>query len=198
MIRNSVQKEGELFVKGQKNLSDAERKYKTFHKQCQFIIYPLLVPILVLSFTLIFAKDDGMMLISALLLIVWTAVVTIVCTLVGKKRSSLEKKLWEERNAVKRTGIFKELYDEFRHDGFEFHICSDKFLFDDCHRNIIECAFLKNGHEFSVMIDENAVSILVDEETNRPVELEKPLSEMKSIGYFYQMINGFVSEHSDT
>lgn len=179
-------------------LSEAERKYKRFHRWSKILVWPLVLPVPVLAYLLIFTKDNAVFLISAFLLIGWTAVMIIVCSLIGKTRTVLAEKLWEERNAVKRTGIFKELYEEFRHDGFEFHIHSDKYLYDDCHRNVIECAFLKNGHEFSFMIDENTVSILADEETNHPIELEKPLSEIKTISCFYELVNGFVSEHCDT
>lgn len=178
--------------------SDAERRYKSFHKWSQIIVWPLVLPVPVLSCFLIFTKDDAVFLVSAILLMLWTVVIIAAFAAIAKKRAALEEKLWEERNAIKRTGIFKELYEEFRHDGFEFHIRSDKYLFGDCHRNIIECAFLKNGHEFSVEIDENAVSILVDEETDHPAEREIHLSEIKSVNCFYEMVNDFVSEYSDT
>ena len=183
-------------MKRKVNLSDAERRYKTFHKWSGFILYPLLVPILILSLMICFTKDDGVLLISALLLSVWTAVVIVVCALVGKKRASLEEKLWEERNAVKRTGIFKELYDEFRHDGFEFRIPADKFLFDDCHRNTIEIGFIKYGHEFLVEIDENVVSVVIDEETDQPGELEVLLTSIASVECFYEMLNEIVRTYT--
>lgn len=179
-------------------LSETERQYKDFDKWSKIVIGPLALPVPVLSCLLIFAKDDVIEVCSALLLMIWTAVIIISCVLIGKKRTTLEEKLWEERNAVKRVGILKELYEEFHHDGFEFKISSDKFLFDDCHRNAMECAFLKHGHEFAMMIDENAVSILVDEETSHPAEQEIPLSEIASVDAFYHMINHFVSEYSET
>lgn len=187
-----------MFLKRPVALSETERKYKCFDKWSKVFAWPLVIPVPILSCFLIFTKDDTVFLISALLLIGWTAVIIAACSLIAKKRTALEKTLWEERNTVKRTGIFKELYEEFRHDGFEFHICSDKFLFDDCHRSVIECAFLKNRHEFSLLIDENAVSILVDEETDHPAEQEIPLSKIASVDAFYQMINQFVSEYSET
>ena len=178
-------------------LSETERKYKSFDKWSKFIIWPIVLPVPVLSFLLIFAKDDLLMLFHAVLLMIWTVVIIVSCALIAKKRTLLEKKLWEERNAVKRSGILKEIYEEFRHDGFEFNISSDEFLFEDCHRSIIECAFRKNGHEFALMIDENAVSILVDEETDHPAEREIPLSKIVSIDAFYEMVNQFVSEYSE-
>ena len=97
-------------------LSDTEQEYNSFHKRSKFYAWLLVVPAVVLVLVLLAARDDTVLLTSGLLLLVWTAVLIIACSFIGKKRTMLERKLWEERNAVKRTGIFKEIYDEFCHD----------------------------------------------------------------------------------
>ena len=176
-------------------LSDTERKYKNFDKWSKFFVWPLVLPAAILTLALIFAKDDATMIFIAVLLIVWTIVMIVACSLIGKRRAALEEKLWEERNSIRRTGVFKELYEEFRHDGLEFRVLSDEFLFDDCHKNSIEFGFIRNGHEFMVLIDENAVSVLVDEETDHPAEKEIPLAEIKSVDHFYEVLNGFAEEY---
>ena len=47
-----------------------------------------------------------------------------------------------------------------------------------------------------IEIDENFISIIVDEETDIPIEKEIPLSSIASIEQLYTTINEFINVHS--
>ena len=92
--------------------------------------------------------------------------------------------------------LFKDVYDAYKHDGFEFNLTYDKLLFQDYHNNTIDIGIMKNGHEFFVVIDENAISIISDEETDSPKEVEILLSQFDTIEQIYLEINTFIDLNS--
>ena len=176
-------------------LTKTENEYNCFDKISKVIIYSMLILAFLFVIPLIFAKDDGVKILFGLLLVADTAAIIIICSLIAKKRSTYLQMLFDERNAIIRTGVFKEIYEEYRHDGFEFNLCFDKLLFEEYHNNTIDIGFIKNSHEFLIEISEKSIFIIVDEETDRPIETELMLSDVDSIEKVYLAINTYVKAH---
>ena len=103
-------------------LTKTENEYNCFDKISKVIIYSMLILAFLFVIPLIFAKDDGVKILFGLLLVADTAAIIIICSLIAKKRSTYLQMLFDERNAIIRTGVFKEIYEECRHDGFEFNL----------------------------------------------------------------------------
>ena len=53
----------------------------------------------------------------------------------------------------------------------------------------------KNKHEVLIEIDENAISIIVDEETDQPIETEIPMASIETMEQLYMTINNYIDEH---
>ena len=101
-----------------------------------------------------------------------------------------------ERESVVRVGIFKEIYDEYKHDGFEFNLAFDKLLFSEYYNNTIDISLKKNNHELAIVIDESTISFILDEETDFPIEQETPLTNFETIDQVYAFINNFINTHT--
>ncbi len=177
-------------------LTKIETKYKRFDiaskiAACFFVILTIVFCVL-----LIIAKSDEIMVLFALFMVLDTVTIIIFAAKINKKRNEYLQLLQEERKAIVRTGLFKEIYDAHRHDGFAFNLIYDKLLFEEYYNNTIDIGMQKNKHEVLIEIDENAISIIVDEETDYPIETEIPLAGIETIEQLYLIINNFINEHS--
>ena len=101
-----------------------------------------------------------------------------------------------ERESVVRVGIFKEIYDEYKHDGFEFNLAFDKLLFSEYYNNTIDISLKKNNHELAIVIDESTISFILDEETDFPIEQKTSLTNFERIDQVYAFINDFINTHT--
>ncbi len=92
--------------------------------------------------------------------------------------------------------LFAEVYTAYRQDGFEFNLVFDKLINMEYYNDTVDIGLEKNGHEFLIETDEKSFSIIVDEETDKAVEAEIPLTDMSTMDELYQRVNAFIEEHS--
>ncbi len=116
--------------------------------------------------------------------------------LLVKKREKYFHKLLNERNTVKRTGLFAEIYEEYKHDGFEFNLIYDKLEYQEYFNNYIGISLIKNNHEFLISIDEHSIYITVDKETDEPKMKDFYLSQFSSVEEVYAEIQNFIFDNS--
>lgn len=176
--------------------SKTELKYKRFDIASKVIAYSFLILSLVFGVLFVFAKSDEFKALFGCLLSLNTVFVIYVCGKLGNKRTRYLQIMREERESIVRIGIFKDAYDAYRHDGFEFNLIFDKLLFEEYCNNTIDIGLMKNGHEFLITIDEDTISIIVDEETDSPIETTIALSGIDTVEQIYLAINNFIAEHS--
>ena len=67
-----------------------------------------------------------------------------------------------------------------------------KVVFAEKHNNTIELEIVRNKHEFDIMIDKDTVYMVMDEETDAPVEKEVALDEITDLGQAFKVIRDFV------
>ncbi len=115
---------------------------------------------------------------------------------IANKQNNYLTLLSEERNTIVRTGLFKQIYDEYLQDGFEFNLSFDKLLFQEYYNNALDIGIMKNHHEFLIEIDEQQMTIIVDEETETSLSAEFILSDISTIDEFYSIINEFIKASS--
>ena len=84
---------------------------------------------------LIIAKSDEIMVLFALLMVLDTVTIILFAAKINKKRKEYLQLLQEERNAIVRKGLFKEVYDAYKHDGFEFNLIYDKLVKQSVYSN---------------------------------------------------------------
>ena len=176
--------------------SKTERKYKLFNIVSKIVLYFILALTLILALSLLFAKTDIAWLVICCLLVLDIIIIIIVCSKLSNKRNEYLQLLQKENDSIVREGVFKDVYDAYKHDGFEINLTYDKLLFQEYHNNTIDIGIMKNGHEFFVVIDENAISIISDEETDKPKEVDVLLSQFETIEQIYLEINTFIDQNS--
>ncbi len=183
-------------MKHNDNNSDLEARYQRFDRLVITLLYLMLVPTILCCVVLVLAENNEIKLVSGALFFVLTAIVLIAARVLAKRRERYLEQLRNERDNIVRSGIWGDVYDEYKHDGFEFNLMFDKLLFSEYENNTIELCLRKNGHEFTIVIDETAVSIIADDETESPAEAEAPLTEFTATEQIYTFINDFISTHS--
>lgn len=137
------------------------------------------------------ADKGGLELILVGLLFAYIAFIIVSAQWIVKKRDQYEAEIAEASRRIVRRGLWREIWEDYRHDGFEFCIRFDKLIYAEKNENSIDFSFSHGGHEFNLLVDEDALSIIADDETDHPKEIEKPLSSIPSLDDFYGLINSF-------
>ena len=178
------------------NMTNLERQYKRFDLFSKIVLYSIIGLIFVFGIFFTFAKSDGLRALFGMLLSLSTLPIFFVAPKFAKKRTLYLQQLLEERDSILRTGLFAEIYDAYIHDGFEFNLTYDKLCFVEYHNNSIDIVLQMNKHEFLIEIDEEQISMIMDEETDCPMEEEIPLSGIATIEQLYLTVNEFINAHS--
>lgn len=92
------------------------------------------------------------------------------------------------------SGLFGEIWRAFERNQFE-GLTDGKVTFAEVHNNTIDMEIICHRHEFNILIDKDALSMIMDEETDTPIEKEIPLSELSDIDQVFAVIREFV-EHT--
>lgn len=173
-----------------------EAEYKRLERVSKIWLFFVLLLIIACVVLLVAAKIDECKLLLGVLLLIEIVFIVWISSYIVKKRNKYLKLIIEERNAIVRTGIFKEIYEEYRHNGFEFNLVYDKLLHEEFYNNSIDIALRKNHHEFLIEIDERVISIMVDEETDSSIEMELQLADFSTMEQVYLVINEFINMHA--
>ena len=92
---------------------------------------------------------------------------------------------------VAHEGLFGELWEEFEYNQFE-GLTDGKVTFAAAGSESIELTILRKKREYIIEIDSQSLYMIVDEETDTPVEKEVPLSEFADMGEVFSAIREFV------
>lgn len=92
---------------------------------------------------------------------------------------------------VAHDGLFGELWEEFDYNQFE-GLTDGKVTYAVAGSESIELNIMRRKREYIIEIDSMALYMIVDEETDSPVEKEIPLSEFTDIGEVFVAIREFV------
>lgn len=178
------------------NMTNLERQYNRFDLFSKIALFAILGSAFVFGFFFVFAKSDELKALFGLLMSLSTVSIFFVAPKIAKKRTIYLQQLCEERNSIIRTGLFAEIYNAYKYDGFEFNLTYEKLDFLEYYNNSIDIGLQNNKHEFLIEIDEDFISFIVDEETDTPIEKEIPLSSIITIEQLYTTINEFINAHS--
>lgn len=177
-------------------LTKTESDYKRFDIASKLLLCGILAFAAFWGVLFILANTDETKALFGLFMAFVTVTIFIIAPKIAKRRSHYLELLHDERNTIVRSGIFKEVYDAYKYDGFEFNLTYDKLLYQEYCNNTIDIGVKKNGHEFLIEIDEQKISIIVDEKMESPLEKTFSLSEIESIKLLYETINAYIAENS--
>lgn len=178
------------------NLTDAQKAYRRFDKARIIICYVLMAFFLVaLIFFVIGMRHLETnvipLLIASSLLILWVIVICIVAPKLNAKGLTLYEAAYGKDDEAIRTGLFDEIWKEFEWNRFE-GMTAGKVVFAEAHNNTIEMEIRHRHHEFDITIYNDAIYMVMDDETDVPVEKEMPLSDVKNIQHLYVIVREFV------
>ena len=186
----------EVSVMNKSKQTDAQIKYKKFNKTSKLITtFILLVGLVALSNFIISITyiDNNLVpvLLSVGVLALWFIVFCTVASKLNSKRLVLYEAAYGKEKDVVHTGLFGEIWEEFEWNQFE-GLTDGKVVFAETHNNTIELEIIRHKHEFNITIDKDAIYMVMDDETDAPVEKEIPLSDMTEIGQVFTVIWEFV------
>lgn len=176
--------------------TEEQRKYKAFDRQQQIaikIIITFLVSILVCFVAALRRVDEGptLLLLFSGILVAYSIITIFVCRYFARKHSELYTAAYGNDSDIIDTGLFGEIWQEFEWNQFE-GLTDGKVVFSETHNNTIEIEIIRHEHEFNIEIDKDGVYMVMDEETDIPVEKEIPLVEMNEVGQVFTAIREFV------
>ncbi|MBE6718396.1 MAG: hypothetical protein E7574_03975 [Ruminococcaceae bacterium] len=183
-------------MKKKKTKTEIEVRFQRFDCWSKLLMYSMLLISLVCAIFFLLVNSDGMKVLFGCILFAITFAIIFIAPQIAKKRTIYMQQIRDERESVDRVGIFKEIYDEYKHDGFEFNLTFDKLLFSEYYNNTIDISLKKNNHELAIEIDESTISFILDEETDFPIEQESPLTNFETMDLVYAFINDFINTHT--
>lgn len=186
-----------------RKFSKAEERYMAFDKlRSIFIVISAILYVIDITFIVTaFQQPETPYKLLLISVCVFVLLLVIDFLVIGPKLRARGKKLYAEAYGeaaeYARTGIFAEIWDEYEFNQFEGIVdvrTKCKYISD--YKNTIEIDLVRRRHEFNIQIDETCVYFLADDETDSPIEQTVPLSDLKSLGDFYDYVRKFVLEHS--
>ncbi len=179
-----------------REVTPAQKEYRRFEAKRQrtvMVLVVLLVAILLCvaaGFKIV--NQNAVLLLLALgVLGVYILVVMSICQYLARKQRQLRTAAFGSCEDMPRTGLFAELWDEFEDKQFEGWF-EGKIQFAQSHNNCIDLILVRNRHEFAVFVDADTVSVIIDEETEEPVEMEMPLSDFRDLGHLISAIQDII------
>jgi len=176
--------------------TDAQINYKKFDKASKIIItLILLVGLAALTsflISMIYIEDNLIPVLASVgALAVWFVVLCAVASKLNSKRLILYEAAYGKEKDIVRTGLFGEIWEEFEWNQFE-GLTEGKIVFAETHCNTIELEIIRHKHEFNITIDSEAVYMVMDDETDNPVEKEMPLYKITDVGQVFTIIREFI------
>lgn len=174
--------------------TEAQIEYKKFNKTSTIVTVCLLIGgIASASFIISAMVNDNLILVlvSVGVLLLWFAAMCAVVGGLNSKRLVLFEAAYGNEMELIHTGLFGEIWEEFERNQFE-GLIDGKVIFAETYNNTIEMSIVRHKHEFNITIDKEAVYMVMDDETDTPVEKEIPLSEMTGVGQVFTVFREFV------
>lgn len=110
-----------------------------------------------------------------------------------KKHDLLYAEAYGASVEVTHNGLFGELWEEFEYNQFE-GLTDGRVTYAATSGESIELNILRKKREYIIEIDSKALYMIVDEETDTPIEKEIPLSEFTDMGEVFTTIREFIEE----
>lgn len=181
------------------DLTEAQDSYRQFDRRRQAAVRALsilfIVILLCFSAALCFAdwKPASIFLFSGILF-VYCIIVVLICIYFSKKHKVLYEAAYGNDHAAVPSGLFGEIWEAFEQNQFE-GLTYGKVTFAEVYNNTINIEIMYYKHEFDILIDKDTLSMIMDEETDTPIEKEIPLSKLSDIRQVFAVIREFV-EHT--
>ncbi len=182
---------------------EAAAVYKEFDRKRQRTIRRVSISFLIILtcvlISLTFVTSSYIpLVISAVSLFAYGVAARIRCRKLDSTHKSLYAAAYGEQTESVRTGIFKDIWEEYQDNRFErlLEIESLEIEFEVAYDNTIEVEAKRHHHKWFVLVDEQNLHCSVDRETEEAMEQTTPLQNLGGIDGFYEAVAGFISTYS--
>lgn len=110
-----------------------------------------------------------------------------------KRHNLLYAAAYGNSDEVAHNGLFGELWEEFEYNQFE-GLTDGKVTYAATGNESIELTIQRKKREYIIEIDSRTLYMIVDEETNTPIEKEISLTEFADEGEVFAAIREFVEK----
>ena len=138
-------------------------------------------------------KTSVVFLASTIAILIWCGSAYLILRKMLTAKESLRTATRNVERPEITNPLFKELFDEYEFNQLEgftqnifFHAW--KLTCVDDYNSIISLCFTKKQHEISIDLSEKEVSIIIDEETDSPVELVMNMHDFNSLDELFNTI----------
>lgn len=183
-----------------RDMTPAQKEYRRFDKRRGNIVITLvvfLVAVLICvggSLSIVDENPIPFLLFTGIL-IVFSIITIFICRYLSRKGEQMYVAAHGNDTDIIRNGLFGELWQEFEWNQFE-GLTGGKVVFAETYNNTIDLQIIRKKHEFSICIDCEAIYMICDEETDKPIEAETALSNFKDVGEVFFAIREFIETNS--
>ena len=152
--------------------------------------------LLIVSFVVglnVLDKTPVIFLASTIAIVMWSGSACLILRKMLKAKESLRAAARNVERPEITNPLFMDLFDEYEFNQLEgltqnifFHTWKLTYV-DDYHSTISLC-FTKKQHEIAIDLSETDVSIIIDEETDSPVELVMNMQDFNSLDELFNAI----------
>lgn len=176
---------------------EARKKSRRFGKLRKFFGLGMALPLLPILWFFIkatIAYDGAGILLWLGIVCLYLVFVTVTTSFIVKYEAKLVRTLVNHSEII-HTGMFGRIWEEV--DAFPpRELAGGKVKYLETYNDTIDLQVERNRHEFLIEIDREAVFVIVDEESDTPVEWEKKLSEIADAEEFWSVLEDFILRHS--
>lgn len=173
-----------------------QQKYRDFERKSKMLSTLILAVglIVLISVFICFGYTEESIipfLISLGFLAGWFAVLCVIVSRLNIQRIKLYEAAYGKEAETVHTGLFGELWEEYEWKQFE-GLIDGRITFSEAHNGIIELEITRHKHDFHITVDRDAVYMVMDEETDDPLEKVILLSELTELAQVFSAIQDFV------
>jgi hypothetical protein len=138
------------------------------------------------------------------LLLLFIALMIIIGKIQSKKLFVLKEEAFGIHGEYERTGLFKEIWDEYEYNQFEgmfefshYYKNKNKITYIDDYNNIIHIVLKRKRHEFDIQFYESGIVITAGEGGNCSKQKVIGYDDLPDVGEAFYQIRQYILEYSN-
>lgn len=179
-------------------LTKEQGEYQRFDKKSKILLYSMfsLIPVLViwLFVSMHYNNENGIpALISTIILIVYTVLYIVISVKIYNKRNRLHLLAYGKEETTVRTGLFKDIWDEFEQNNFTWAY-DGKTLYAEPHANSILFYLKRNKQYYTIEIDNKELYLNCESNSGGYSEKYIPLQAFNNVEDVFSTIREYIEQ----
>ena len=179
-------------------LTKEQKEYNDFDKRSKILLYTLFsfVPVIViwLVASMFCADENGIpALIATIVLFAYTALFIVISVKLSNKRNRLHLLAYSKDEKNVRTGLFKDLWNEFEQNNFTWEY-DGKTFYVEPYADSILFYFKRNKQYYTIEIDAKELYLNCESNSDGCREKYIPLQAFDNVDDVFSAIREFIEE----